>query len=238
MKHLHPILVCLTLVLLSVLASVGSYRTTAKLVDQDLQQALAQTMKEQPRDVITADTIRTFNNHLHIDALRGQAILSLHCPDTGTTIQAHCPAAAVLSMSDQRPAMALVSMAFVWAFGCGVGRRQTLQPKSEPVAERLPELCFGGLIYSETTDRFSDVQGNELRFTPMQHQLMTMFLRATDYRVSKQNICEALWPKKDDASETLYTLIRRLKTVLEAQTTLTIESDRNRSYRLILRLLQ
>ena len=66
----------------------------------------------------------------------------------------------------------------------------------------------------------------------MQQQLMELFFHADDYRLSKTDICNALWPKKDDANETLYTLVRRLKAVLEAQSRLTIEADRGRSYRL------
>lgn len=72
----------------------------------------------------------------------------------------------------------------------------------------------------------------EVKFTPMQHQLMTLFFLAPDHRLTKEQICDALWPKKDDASETLYTLIRRLKTVLEAQSHLHILSDRSKAYQL------
>ena len=42
-------------------------------------------------------------------------------------------------------------------------------------------------------------------------------------------------PKKPDATDTLYTLIRRLKPVIEQHSDLKIESDRSKSYRLEIR---
>jgi DNA-binding response OmpR family regulator len=64
----------------------------------------------------------------------------------------------------------------------------------------------------------------------MQHQLMEMFFLSPSHSLTKTEICDALWPKKPDASETLYTLIRRLKPVVEQHSNLKIESDRSKSY--------
>ena len=69
----------------------------------------------------------------------------------------------------------------------------------------------------------------------MQHQLMTLFYESEDGLLTKTDICNALWPKKEDASETLYTLIKRLKPVVEKRSNLQIESLRGRAYRLIVR---
>jgi DNA-binding response OmpR family regulator len=66
----------------------------------------------------------------------------------------------------------------------------------------------------------------------MQQQLLEMFFRAPMHQLTKTEICDALWPKKPDASDTLYTLIRRLRTVIETNSDLKIETDRGRSYRL------
>ena len=66
----------------------------------------------------------------------------------------------------------------------------------------------------------------------MQQQLMEMFFRSSSHVLTKAEICDALWPKKPDASETLYTLIRRLKPVIEQNSTLKIESNRGKAYRL------
>lgn len=45
----------------------------------------------------------------------------------------------------------------------------------------------------------------------MQRQLMLMFFADEHHSLRKEDICQALWPKQLDASDTLYTLIRRLK---------------------------
>ena len=80
------------------------------------------------------------------------------------------------------------------------------------------------------------VQGHQIRLTPMQHELMEMFFHAENYTLSKQDICDRLWPKKSDASDTLYTLIRRVRPIIEANSDLKIESDK-KSYSLTLKSL-
>ena len=62
--------------------------------------------------------------------------------------------------------------------------------------------------------------------------LLAMFFAAEGHSLSHREICDALWPKKPDASDTLYTLIRRLRCVVEQRSSLRIESDRGRAYRL------
>jgi DNA-binding response OmpR family regulator len=61
---------------------------------------------------------------------------------------------------------------------------------------------------------------------------MEMFFRSSTHSLTKTEICNALWPKKPDASETLYTLIRRIKPVIEEHSNLKIESDRGKAYEL------
>jgi DNA-binding response OmpR family regulator len=91
---------------------------------------------------------------------------------------------------------------------------------------------FGGLTYSAVDSCFYAANGNKVPLTPMQHQLMEMFFHSPSHSLTKTEICDALWPKKPDASETLYTLIRRLKPVVEQHSNLKIESDRSKAYRL------
>jgi len=61
---------------------------------------------------------------------------------------------------------------------------------------------------------------------------MQLFLAAEGHRLTKSEICETLWPKKDDPNDTLYTLIRRTKQALGEQTQLRIENERGEAYRL------
>ena len=64
----------------------------------------------------------------------------------------------------------------------------------------------------------------------MQRQLMEMFVASDSHRLSKHEICDVLWPKKDDANETLYALISRLKHELDKTSNYDIISDRGRAY--------
>ena len=82
---------------------------------------------------------------------------------------------------------------------------------------------------------FVDAKGCIIKLTPMQQQLMEMLWKSPSHKLSKAEICDALWPKKEDASETLYTLIRRLKPIIEEHSDLKIESDRGKSYGLTMR---
>ena len=99
----------------------------------------------------------------------------------------------------------------------------------------IPYSCddFGGLHFSEAEHRFYDEQGQAVKLTPMQQQLMEMFFHSPTHQLSKAEISEALCPKKEDANETLYTLIKRLKPVIEQHSNLRIEAERGKAYRII-----
>lgn len=138
---------------------------------------------------------------------------------------AGCSAASVLAMSDQRLPLALFAAALLWAFGCAAGRRRASLSRARAEA-------YGGLELSADGALFVDAAGEPVRLTPMQHRLLAMFFAAEGHSLSHREICDALWPKKPDASDTLYTLIRRLRCVVEQRSSLRIESDRGRAYRL------
>ena len=78
---------------------------------------------------------------------------------------------------------------------------------------------------------FLTLDNKEVSLTPMQRQLLTMFFQADNHQLSKQIIADALWPKKPDASDTLYTLIRRIRPIL-ADNGLKITSGRGKDYQL------
>ena len=119
-------------------------------------------------------------------------------------------------------------MTLLWAAFCFYRRRQA-------VVQLAGMLQYGGLSYAEADGAFYDAQGQRVKLTPMQQQLLEMFFRSEAHLLSKTEICDALWPKKPDASETLYTLIRRLKPVIEQHSDLKIESDRGRAYELTIK---
>ena len=151
-------------------------------------------------------------------------------------------AAAVFGMSDQRLPGGLMAAALLWAIGSMLYLRKRekenpmLQPAEGSVlsagggTQSAPD--FGGLTYSDADDRFYAADHTPIRFTPMQQQLMRLFWQAPSHSLTKEEICAVLWPKKDDANNTLYTLIRRLKPIVEEHTQLKIVADRGRNYSL------
>ena len=221
MKQRYAVVVLFALIISSSMVSLTSYKTTEKLVTEDVNQALAKALDEQQSDVISADTIQVFNRYLRIEALRGRAVLAVD------TQREFCPrpqvsTATILSLSDQRPAMVLWSMALLWGLFCLYQQRRSMALG-----------LYGGLALQQ--GRFIDAKGCVVKLTPMQQQLMEMLWLSPTRQLSKAEICDALWPKKPDASETLYTLIRRLKPIIEEHSDLKIESDRGKAYGLTMR---
>ena len=225
MKQKYLVLVLFSLIIASSATSFGSYRSTEQMVESDLNQALTQALAQQQSDVITQDTIRTFNNHLQIAELRGTATIAVDAKSPQFKAYASCSQATIFSLSNQRPTAVLWTITLLWAAFCFYRYRQ----HTELLAGTMQ---YGGLSYAETESTFYDAQGQPIKLTPMQQQLMEMFFSSSNHQLTKTEICDALWPKKPDASETLYTLIRRLKPVIEQNSTLKIESDRGKAYRL------
>ncbi len=221
MKQRYAVVVLFALVVASSLVSLTSYRTTAELVTEDMERALAKALDRQQSDVISADTVRAFNGYLRLAELRGRAMLTVDT-ENGFCPRARVSTATILWLSDQRPAMALWSMALLWGLYClyDCRRRKALG-------------MYGGLSLRE--GRFVDVRGNVVRLTPMQQQLMEMLWQSPARQLSKTEICDSLWPRKEDASETLYSLISRLKPVIEQHSDLKIVVDRGKAYSLTLR---
>ncbi len=217
------------LIITSSLTSLDSYRTTNQMVCKDMDRALALALEEQQSDVISQDTIRTFNRHLQIAELRGKATIAVDTRSKQFKAYAHCSEATIFSLSDQRPAALLWVLTGFWAMFV-LYRRQRVAS-----ILKTDGNGFGGLTYSETEDCFYAADGNLVQLTPMQHQLMEMFFHSPSHCLSKAEICDALWPKKPDANDTLYTLIRRLKPVIEQHSNLKIESDRSKAYRLTIK---
>ena len=56
MKQQYAVVVLFAMIVASSMVSLTSYRTTEKLVNEDMSQALAKALDEQQSDVISADT--------------------------------------------------------------------------------------------------------------------------------------------------------------------------------------
>ena len=231
MKQRYAVIVLFALIIASSFTSLDSYRSTSRLVNEDMDRALALALEEQQSDVISQDTIQMFNSHLQIAELRGKATLAVDTRGQRFKAYAHCSEATIFTLSDQRPATVLWVLTGFWAMLMWYRHRQSLV--GEPLAvTNANRNAFGGLTYLEEDGRFYAADGNLVQLTPMQHQLMEMFFQSPSHSLTKTEICNALWPKKPDASETLYTLIRRLKPVIEQHSDLKIESDHSKAYQL------
>lgn len=228
MKQKYLVIVLFGLIVVSGATSLESYRTTERLIESDMSQALAAALAKQQSDVITQDTIRSFNSQLQIAELRGKAMIAVDTEGEKFKAYARCSEATIFSLSDQRLTAVLWTLTLFWAAFCFYRRRQQVE-------QLAGMLQYGGLCYAESEGMFYDARGQHIKLTPMQQQLMEMFFRSDSHQLTKTEICDALWPKKPDASETLYTLIRRLKPVIEQYSDLKIESDRGRAYELKVR---
>ena len=229
MKKL-PILIFIVLCLTAVATSYGSYRKAQRNIESDLQQALAKTINEKGVETMRQDSIRayrsiartedemmtiavgdeTLRRHLRNQQLGEMAFITYTVGrergrwNVTFNTEAKCSAAMIWSLSDQRLSTWLTVMALLSLALSFRGRRQ-----SQPI----------------TMDCF-----NATHLTPMQRQLMEMFVASDSHSLSKHEICNALWPKKDDASETFYALISRLKRELDKTSNYDIISDRGRAY--------
>ena len=229
MKKL-PILIFFFLCLTAMATSCGSYRKAERNIENDLKQALAKTINEKGVETMRQDSIRayrsiartegemmtiavgdeTLRRHLRNQQLGEMAFITYTVGrERGRwkvtfNTEAKCSAAMIWSLSDQRQSAWLSVMALLSLALSFRGRRQL-----RPI----------------TMDSFSATH-----LTPMQRQLMEMFVASGSHRLSKHEICDALWPKKDDASETLYALISRLKRELDKTSSFDILSDRGRAY--------
>ena len=217
--------------------------------------SIARTEGEMMTIAVGDETLR---RHLRNPQLGDMAFITytVRCERGGWKVtfdtEAKCSAVMIWSLSDQRlsawlSVMALLSLALSFR-----GRRQS-QPTNEARAESQARLGYalqeGGRRSQPTTNRepsnsleWPRCEGGRrsqpitmdsfsaTHLTPMQRQLMEMFVASGSHRLSKHEICDALWPKKDDASETLYALISRLKRELDKTSSFDIISDRGRAY--------
>lgn len=236
----------------AVFACYDGYMRAARCLREDLNQALDCAIAHRGLDVMRQDSIRAYRAMAHHDGsaltiiLRDKALrrhlryepikevayiaceVKEHNGNYDVRFRSEAPytASMLFSLSDQRLSfalsiMALLSLMFSYFWG-----------RKDKETRLLSTHCYGGLRYDGAANRFMTEQGAVLHLTPMQFTLLKMFFDSETHTLSKQAICEALWPKKPDANDTLYTLIRRLKPVIEAHSHLRIESDRGRSYTL------
>lgn len=232
MKNL-PYIVFSFLMLCALCTSISSYHRTEYMIAQDVNQALKQVLVKMPDNVVTTDTIRCYRNCLTIAELKDTAGIAMRTVrrdgrwETKMVAEANCNFATTFMMSDQKASCSLFMVGILWILGCLWYTR-----KNRPRI-LVQGLSYGGIVLHQ--DTFMTLSGEQIHLTPMQHSLLEMFITTDSHTLSKQEICDQLWPKKPDASDTLYTLIKRIKPIIETHSTLKIESDRGKSYSLKLK---
>ncbi|EFL46179.1 transcriptional regulatory protein, C-terminal domain protein [Prevotella disiens FB035-09AN] len=241
MKPYLSVIVFLFLVLSSATMSIKSYNGAKDTIVADMNQALEQTLQTKTEAWITPDTIINYRKNLKIETLRNESFLTYAAAKTPQTLcsrrmewknrdkenivfqsYATCSALTIWQLSDQRYSTFTLLLAFVWLASSIYWIRKS----------KLGTIVLNSFIYSSDTQTFYDLEQKPIPFTPMQLQLMQLFLAADHHQLSKQTICDTLWQKKPDASETLYTLIRRTKVVLKERVGLKIVTERGGNYRL------
>ena len=221
------------LMLCALCTSISSYHRTEYMIAQDVNQALKQVLVKMPDNVVTTDTIRCYRNCLTIAELKDTAGIAMRTVrrdgrwETKMVAEANCNFATTFMMSDQKASGSLLFIGMLWLLGSLWYVRRN---KPELIVQGL---AYGGIVLHQ--DTFMTLSGKQIHLTPMQHSLLKMFITSDTHTLSKQEICDQLWPKKPDASDTLYTLIKRIKPIIETHSTLKIESDRGKSYSLKLK---
>ena len=232
MKKL-PFIIFVFIMLCALCSSVCNYKIAENRITRDVNNALKLTLAKMPTDVVNADTISCYRSHITIAELKDTACIAMTSVkragriETKMVAQANCGFMTILMLSDQRASGTLLFVGILWMI-CSILYMRRFKPEMFAGG-----LNYGGVVFAN--DKFITAKGEPIHFTPMQHSLMEMFMMTESHSLSKQEICDRLWPKKPDASDTLYTLIKRVKPILESNSNLKIESDRGKSYTLKLK---
>ncbi|MBP5214180.1 MAG: helix-turn-helix domain-containing protein [Bacteroidales bacterium] len=234
LKRIHIWIVLLVLLTPSVVCSWHNCNLVRSELLADMNQALEKTLAQQQSFEITPDTVQNYLQNLQIPQLREQSFISYALPQADHMLcserrrwsedcefqsYATCSVISLWFMSDKRLPLFFICLSVLWLAFSACCCRQQLPEK----AVRIGEICM-------ISDVFYNRYRQPLHFTPLQEQLMKMFFMSEGHRLSKQEICDTLWPRKPDASETLYTLVKRLKPVVEEQGGLQIKSERGKEY--------
>lgn len=214
-------------------------------LNTDTLQAYARLQEVMDAPVSVNSSTRKFVRALSIPQLKGVASLSLHI------LKKDAPATAVLH---DVPAGYVASDTLVWLSTAeAVNAADAADAETEADASCLTlsfrgyARCSAGMIFSLSQQKLPAVllgaallcgvfsvfrvrRRERLKLTPMQYSLMEMFYLSSSHLLPKADICRSLWPGKENAEETLYTLIRRLKPIVEDNSNLKITTDRGRAY--------
>lgn len=136
-----------------------------------------------------------------------------------------CTPQLILAMMDKRIPALFFFLAVISGCLCFY-----LRSRKEVTTDADTRVSFGDLSFSPDEAFFYKTDGDKLKLTPLQYNVMEMFFASPKHILQRADICHALWPGKDNADETLNTLMRRLRPLIEENSNLKITTDRGRAY--------
>lgn len=218
MKNKLSSFIVVFLFLAAMFSGERSYKSAQRSIIRDLNNAMSATLARTQSNTITPDTISLLRENLTIPVLKDSTYISYCLP--GDKPKGICSDSMML---DKAAVRSYADVTFASVFG--------LADKRMPAAFTLLALFWmlGSMMLTKRSQHTAFAQ-----LTPMQRQLVDMFLDAPYGELSKEDICNALWPNKPQPEDTLYSLIRHLKAALD-DSGYEIETRRGFGYRLIRR---
>ena len=179
--------------------------------------------KDQTKNYLASDTIIWLSANLNLPESSQE--------DLGISFQGYVnySASDVLALTDKKAPLLLLLLALM--AGCLSWLLKRRKQAETPV-QKENLIAFGNLTFSCDKACFYKEDQEKLRLTPQQYKIMEMFYLTSSHILARTDICEALWPGKENADETLNTLIRRLRPLIEENSNLKITTDRGRAYQL------
>lgn len=179
--------------------------------------------KDQTKNYLASDTIIWLSANLNLP--------ESSLEDLGISFQGYVnySASDVLALTDKKVPLLLLLLALM--AGC-LSWFLMRRKQAEATVQKENLIAFGNLTFSCDKACFYKEDQEKLRLTPQQYKVMEMFYLTSSHILARTDICEALWPGKENADETLNTLIRRLRPLIEENSNLKITTDRGRAYQL------
>ena len=179
--------------------------------------------KDQTKNYLASDTIIWLSANLNFP--------ESSLEDLGISFQGYVnySASDVLALTDKKAPLLLLLLALM--AGC-LSWFLMRRKQAETPVQKENLIAFGNLTFSCDKACFYKEDQEKLRLTPQQYKVMEMFYLTSSHILARTDICEALWPGKENADETLNTLIRRLRPLIEENSNLKITTDRGRAYQL------
>ena len=150
--------------------------------------------KDQTKNYLASDTIIWLSANLNLPESSQE--------DLGISFQGYVnySASDVLALTDKKAPLLLLLLALM--AGC-LSWFLMRRKQAETPVQKENLIAFGNLTFSCDKACFYKEDQEKLRLTPQQYKIMEMFYLTSSHILARTDICEALWPGKENADETL-----------------------------------